>query len=76
MERPPLRRADHDLLGILASLTGFIHTATEFYWIRFLLGAAEAGFFSGMIVYMSHWFPSEDRAKAVALFMTAIPVST
>lgn len=61
--------------GILASLTGFIHTAKEFYWIRFLLGAAEAGFFPGMIVYMSHWFRPEDRAKAVAFFMMAIPIS-
>src|SRR5256714_13404931 len=42
--------------GIIASLTGFIHTATQFYWIRFLLGVAEAGFFPGIIVYFSHWF--------------------
>jgi ACS family tartrate transporter-like MFS transporter len=61
--------------GMLAILTGFIHTATQFYWVRFLLGAAEAGFFPGMIVYLSHWFRYEDRAKAVALFMVAIPVS-
>ena len=61
--------------GVLAILMGFIHTASQFYWIRFLLGAAEAGFFPGIIVYLSHWFPAEDRAKAVALFMAAIPVS-
>ena len=54
---------------------GFIHTATQFYWVRFLLGAAEAGFFPGLIVYLSHWFRYEDRAKAVALFMAAIPIS-
>ena len=61
--------------GILAILTGFIHTTTQFYWIRFLLGAAEAGFFPGIIVYLTHWFRYEDRAKAVAMFMAAIPIS-
>jgi MFS transporter, ACS family, tartrate transporter len=61
--------------GILAIITGFIQTATQFYWIRFLLGAAEAGFFPGIIVYFSHWFRYQDRGKAVALFMAAIPIS-
>lgn len=61
--------------GILAILTGFINTKSQFYWIRFFLGAAEAGFFPGIIVYLSHWFRYEDRAKATALFMAAIPVS-
>jgi ACS family tartrate transporter-like MFS transporter len=61
--------------GILAVLMGFIHTETQFYGVRFLLGAAEAGFFPGIIVYLSHWFRYEDRAKAVAMFMTAIPFS-
>jgi ACS family tartrate transporter-like MFS transporter len=61
--------------GILAIITGFIQSSTQFYWIRFLLGAAEAGFFPGIIVYFSHWFRYEDRAKAVALLMAAIPIS-
>jgi len=61
--------------GMLAILTGFIHTSTQFYWVRFLLGAAEAGFFPGMIVYLSHWYRYEDRAKAVGLFMVAVPIS-
>jgi sugar phosphate permease len=61
--------------GMLAIATGFVHTETQFYWVRFFLGAAEAGFFPGIIVYFSHWFRYEDRAKAVALFMTAIPIS-
>lgn len=61
--------------GILAMATGFIHSSTQFYWVRFFLGAAEAGFFPGIIVYFSHWFRYEDRAKAVALFMSAIPIS-
>ncbi len=61
--------------GVLASLTGMITNATQFYWIRFLLGAAEAGFFPGVIVYLTHWYRYEDRGKAVAMFMMAIPLS-
>ncbi len=61
--------------GILAMLTGFVQTKNQFYIIRFLLGAAEAGFFPGIIVYLSHWFRYQDRAKAVALLMTAVSVS-
>jgi D-galactonate transporter len=61
--------------GILAGATGFITNATQFYWIRFLLGAAEAGFFPGIIVYLTHWYRYEDRGKAVAMFMAAIPIS-
>lgn len=61
--------------GVVAILMGFIQTKTQFYWLRFILGAAEAGFFPGIIVYFSHWFRYEDRAKAVALFMAAIPIS-
>jgi sugar phosphate permease len=61
--------------GTLATGMGFIRGEREFYWLRFLLGAAEAGFYPGMIVYLSHWFRYEDRAKAVAAFICAIPVS-
>jgi ACS family tartrate transporter-like MFS transporter len=61
--------------GILAILTGFIRNSTHFYIARFVLGAAEAGFFPGVIVYLSHWFRTRDRAKAVAMFMAAIPVA-
>src|SRR6476469_6856900 len=61
--------------GILAIITGFIHTKNQFYIIRFLLGAAEAGFFPGIIVYLSHWFRYQDRAKAVAFLMAAVSVS-
>ena len=61
--------------GILATLTGFIENSTHFYIIRFLLGMAEAGFFPGVIVYLSHWFRSQDRAKTVAMFMAALPVA-
>ena len=61
--------------GLLAVLTGFIRTPTQFYVARFILGAAEAGFFPGVIIYLSHWFRQQDRAKAVAMFMVAIPVA-
>jgi D-galactonate transporter len=61
--------------GALTTLTGFVRTPTELYGARFLLGAAEAGFFPGVIVYLSHWFVYEDRAKAVARFMSAIPIA-
>lgn len=60
--------------GLLTALTGFVRTPFELYGARFLLGAAEAGFFPGVIVYLSHWFIYQDRGKAVARFMSAIPV--
>lgn len=62
--------------GLLASLTGLVQTPTQFNIIRFLLGAAEGGFFPSVLVYMTHWFRQQDRAKAVALFMTAVPISS
>ncbi len=61
--------------GFLASATGLIHTAREFYFIRFFLGIAEAGFVPGVLVYLSHWYRPEDRGKAVALFFAGIPAS-
>jgi MFS family permease len=61
--------------GLLTALTAVVHTPAQLYLARFLLGAAEAGFFPGVIVYLSHWFIQEDRAKATSNFMAAIPVS-
>ena len=61
--------------GAFAIWMGFVTTEWEFYVVRFLLGLAEAGFFPGIIVYLSHWYRYEDRAKAVALFMSALPVA-
>ena len=61
--------------GSLTALTALVHTPAQLYLARFLLGAAEAGFFPGVIVYLSHWFIQEDRAKATSNFMAAIPVS-
>jgi ACS family tartrate transporter-like MFS transporter len=61
--------------GMVASLTGLITSAHQLYTVRFFLGLAEAGFFPGIIVYLTHWFRYEDRAKAIAMFMIAIPLS-
>jgi MFS transporter, ACS family, tartrate transporter len=61
--------------GIVTVLVALVRTPGQFYAARFLLGAAEAGFFPGVLVYLTHWFRYEDRAKAAALFMAAIPVA-
>ena len=60
--------------GALTVLTALVRTPLQLYGARFLLGAAEAGFFPGVIVYLSHWFIYQDRGKAVARFMSAIPM--
>ena len=57
--------------GLLSSAMIFVTGPTSFYVLRFLLGAAEAGFFPGVILYLTHWFPQRERARAVGLFMTA-----
>ena len=62
--------------GLVTVLTAFIHTAQQFYVARLFLGAAEASFYPGIIVYLTHWFTLKDRAKAVAIFYAAIPVGT
>ena len=61
--------------GLITVFMAFIHTARQFYLVRFLVGAAEAGFFPGVIVYLTHWFRYEDRAKAIAVFYAANPIS-
>jgi ACS family tartrate transporter-like MFS transporter len=61
--------------GSLTVLTALVQTPSQLYLARFVLGAAEAGFFPGVIVYLSHWFIFEDRAKATSNFMGAIPLS-
>ena len=62
--------------GILAAIESQIQGPTSFYVLRFLLGAAEAGFFPGVILYLSYWFPARQRAAAVSLFMASAPLST
>jgi MFS transporter, ACS family, tartrate transporter len=54
----------------------FVQGANSFYILRFLLGAAEAGFFPGIILYLSYWFPARQRAGVTAIFMAAAPLST
>jgi MFS transporter, ACS family, tartrate transporter len=56
-------------------LTAAVRTPGQLCLVRFALGAAEAAFFPGVIVYLSHWFIREDRAKATSNFMAAIPLS-
>jgi ACS family tartrate transporter-like MFS transporter len=60
--------------GIVAVLTGFARSVTHIYVLRFLLGVTEAGFFPGIILYFTYWFPQREQARAVALFMAANPV--
>ena len=55
--------------GLMAALTAFVQTPLQFYVVRFCLGLAEAGFFPGVIVYLTHWFPSRDRSRALAFFL-------
>jgi MFS transporter, ACS family, tartrate transporter len=62
--------------GVVTILTGFVHTAGQFYAARFFLGLAEASFFPGMIVYLTHWFSSRDRCRAIACFYIAIPTAS
>src|SRR5436309_4794579 len=78
LERVGVRRWIAGLMivwGLVSCSMIFIRTPTSFYVLRFLLGAAEAGFFPGMILYMKRWFPSGARARAVAWFMTANPLA-
>ncbi|WP_158852112.1 MFS transporter [Saccharothrix deserti] len=62
--------------GIVASATAFIQGEVSFYVVRVLLGVAEAGFFPGIILYLTYWFPRAQRAKIVALFFLAVPLSS
>jgi ACS family tartrate transporter-like MFS transporter len=59
--------------GLMAALTAAVKTPWQFYTVRFFLGLAEAGFFPGVIVYLTHWFPVKDRAKALSCFLIATP---
>ena len=61
--------------GLVTVLMAFIRTPMHFYLVRILLGVCESGFFPGVLVYLTHWFRAEDRAKACAMFMIAIPVA-
>ena len=60
--------------GIVASAMMFVETPTQFYVLRFLLGAFEAGFFPGIILYLTYWYPGARRCKAISIFMTGTAV--
>jgi MFS transporter, ACS family, tartrate transporter len=62
--------------GIISFCMIFVSKATHFYLIRFLLGAAEAGFFPGIILYLTYWFPRDYRSRTIAVFMTAAVMSS
>jgi ACS family tartrate transporter-like MFS transporter len=62
--------------GLITILTGFVHTAREFYVARFFLGAAESSFFPGMIVYLTHWFRIRERSRAIACLYAAVPTAS
>jgi MFS transporter, ACS family, tartrate transporter len=62
--------------GVLSALTAFVWNPASFYVVRLLLGAAEAGFFPGMIFYMTLWFPRAYRARMFATFNVAVPLSS
>ena len=61
--------------GFLSMLTAFTHTPLSFCIVRFLLGAAEAGLFPGMVLYMTYWFPAATRARFIAMFLAGVPLA-
>jgi len=61
--------------GTVAVLSGFVQTVHQLYLARFLLGLAEAGYLPGIVLYLTYWFRQRERAQAIALFMTAVPVA-
>ena len=62
--------------GIVATLTGLVQTVQQLYVLRFLLGLAEAGYFPGIVLYLTYWFPQRERARALALLLVAAPITT
>jgi ACS family tartrate transporter-like MFS transporter len=62
--------------GMVAMLTGFVHNVAQLYVVRFMLGAAEAGFFPGIVLYLTYWFPQRDQAHAISLFVMGLPVAS
>ena len=62
------------LWGLAASAMMFVSTPLQFYVVRFLLGAFEAGFFPGVILYFTYWYPSVRRGRVIAIFMSATTI--
>src|SRR6516165_2141993 len=61
--------------GLIAVLTGLVQNVHQLYLMRFLLGLAEAGYFPGIILYLTYWFPQREQARAIALLLTGFPVT-
>ncbi|WP_439683604.1 Sugar phosphate permease [Cupriavidus oxalaticus] len=61
--------------GLLSGVMAFVTTPGQFYTVRFLLGVAEAGFYPGVILYLTYWFPNRRRAKITAIFQAGIPIA-
>ena len=61
--------------GLISGSMMFVQTETQFYVMRFLLGVAEAGFFPGIILYLTYWYPAQRRGRIISLFMTGIPLA-
>jgi Sugar phosphate permease len=61
--------------GAVAALTGFVSTVHQLYGMRFLLGLAEAGYFPGILLYLTYWFPQREQARVIALLLTGFPVT-
>src|SRR5207249_9591311 len=62
--------------GIVAMLTGFVHNVHQLYVVRFLLGLAEAGYYPGIVLYLTYWFRQREQAQAIALFLAGLPVTS
>ncbi len=62
--------------GLVSMATAFVRGPLEFYALRFLLGLAEAGFFPGMVLYLTYWFPQSSRARYVSMFLAAVPFAS
>ncbi len=62
--------------GILAMLTGLVHSVQQLYVVRFVLGLAEAGYFPGIVLYLTYWFRQRDQAQMIALFLVGIPFTS
>ena len=62
--------------GVVSACTLFVKGATSFYALRFLLGIVESGFFPGVILYLTYWYTQKHRARMVAIFMSAVPISS
>ena len=62
--------------GVIATLTGFVQSASQLYWARFALGLAEAGYFPGIVHYLGYWFRQREKARATAIILMGIPLAS